>query len=76
MTHRPLLQAQKDKNEQIKSKDNAQFDGKGVAHKKFVPQGHSVNAAYYVDVLERLQKREDEKRDLRHLTTPSPQHPM
>lgn len=33
------------------------FDSKGVVHKEFVPQGQTVNAAYYVDVLERLRKR-------------------
>lgn len=33
------------------------FDAKGVVHKEFVPQGQTVNAAYYVDVLERLRKR-------------------
>ena len=33
------------------------FDAKGVVHKEFVPQGQTVNAAYYVDVQERLRKR-------------------
>ena len=33
------------------------FDAKGVVHKEFVPQVQTVNAAYYVDVLERLSKR-------------------
>jgi hypothetical protein len=33
------------------------FDAKGVVHKEFVPQGQTVNAAYYMDVLERLRKR-------------------
>jgi len=28
-----------------------------VVHKEFVPQGQTINAAYYVDVLERLRKR-------------------
>lgn len=33
------------------------FDAKGVVHKEFLPQGQTVNAPYYVDVLERLRKR-------------------
>lgn len=33
------------------------FDARGVVHKEFVPQGQTVNAAYYVDVLESLRKR-------------------
>lgn len=31
--------------------------GNGMVHKEFIPQGQKVNAAYHVDVLERLQKR-------------------
>ncbi|XP_070600301.1 sterol O-acyltransferase 2-like [Erythrolamprus reginae] len=30
---------------------------KGVVHKEFVPQGQTVNTAYYVDELERIRKR-------------------
>lgn len=33
------------------------FDAKVVVHKEFVPQGQTVNATYYVDVLDRLRKR-------------------
>ena len=33
------------------------FDAKGIVHKEFVPQGQTVNAAYYVDVLEKLRRR-------------------
>lgn len=33
------------------------FDNERVVHKGFVPHGQTVTAIYYVDVLERLQKR-------------------
>lgn len=33
------------------------FDAKGVVHKEFVPEGQTVNATYYVKVLDRLRKR-------------------
>ncbi|CAK9813190.1 hypothetical protein ANTPLA_LOCUS7740 [Anthophora plagiata] len=33
------------------------FDHQGVVHKEFVPPGKTVNAQYYVEVLERLRKR-------------------
>lgn len=33
------------------------FDGNGVIHKEFVPPGQTVNAKFYVKVLERLRKR-------------------
>ncbi|XP_023701373.1 uncharacterized protein LOC111861214 [Cryptotermes secundus] len=33
------------------------FEAKGVVHKEFLPQGQTVKAPYYVDVLERLRKR-------------------
>ena len=33
------------------------FDNRGVAHKKFVPQGQTFNQKYYREVLERLRKR-------------------
>jgi hypothetical protein len=33
------------------------FDAKGVVRRVFVPQGQTINAAYYVDVLERLRKK-------------------
>lgn len=32
------------------------FNAKDVIHKEFVPQGHTVNSAYYDDMLERLKK--------------------
>ena len=33
------------------------FDNRGVAHKKFVPQGQTFNQKYYREVLELLRKR-------------------
>jgi len=33
------------------------FDSRGIVHKLFVPQGQTVNHAFYKDVLERLRKR-------------------
>ncbi|PNF36801.1 hypothetical protein B7P43_G09634 [Cryptotermes secundus] len=33
------------------------FDVKGVVHKEFLPQGQTVNAPYYVNVLQGLRKR-------------------
>jgi len=33
------------------------FDAKGVVHKEFVPQEQTINATYYVEVLDRLRKR-------------------
>jgi len=33
------------------------FDARGVVHKAFLPQEQTVNAAYYMDVQERLRKR-------------------
>jgi len=32
------------------------FDQKGIVHKEFVPPGQTVNAAFYVEVLKRLQE--------------------
>ena len=32
------------------------FDQKGIIHKEFVPPGQTVNAAFYVEVLKRLQE--------------------
>ncbi|XP_011859721.1 PREDICTED: histone-lysine N-methyltransferase SETMAR-like [Vollenhovia emeryi] len=33
------------------------FDRRGVVHREFVPPGQTVNASFYVDVLDRLRKR-------------------
>jgi len=33
------------------------FDGQGVAHKEFVPEGKTVNSEFYKGVLDRLLKR-------------------
>ena len=33
------------------------FDSRGIVHKEFVPPGHTVNHAFYKDILERLRKR-------------------
>jgi len=33
------------------------FDTEGVVHRQFVPEGHKVNAEFYVGVLDRLLKR-------------------
>ncbi|KAL1129330.1 hypothetical protein AAG570_013859 [Ranatra chinensis] len=38
----------------VKAKLIVFFDAKGVVHKEFLPQGQTINAAYYEDVLERL----------------------
>jgi hypothetical protein len=32
-------------------------DSQGVVHKKFVPEGKTVNAEFYKGVMDRLQKR-------------------
>ena len=59
MAHPGVPETEKGQDEQIQSENNVDclFDAKGVVHKEFVPQGQTVNAAYYVDVLERLRKR-------------------
>jgi len=33
------------------------FDWQGVIHKEFVPEGETINAVYYKDVMERLLNR-------------------
>jgi len=33
------------------------FDWQGVIHKEFVPEGETINAAYYKGVMERLLNR-------------------
>ena len=33
------------------------FDSKGIVHKEFLPSGQTVNAAFYVEVLQRLRNR-------------------
>ncbi len=33
------------------------FDSEGIIHRKFVPEGQTVNATFYVQVLDRLCKR-------------------
>jgi hypothetical protein len=38
------------------------FDQKGFVHKKFVPPGPTVNAAFYVKVLRRLRENVQRKR--------------
>ena len=38
------------------------FDQKGIVHKEFVPPGHTVNAAFYVEVLKRLRENMRKKR--------------
>ncbi len=40
----------------VKGKDNADFvfDNKGVIHHKYVPEGQTVNATFYVQVLNHL----------------------
>ena len=38
------------------------FDQKGIVHKEFVPPGQTVNAAFYVEVLRRLQENVRRKR--------------
>ena len=41
----------------IKSLLIAFYDSKGLVHHEFVPQGQTVNAKFYLEVLERLRKR-------------------
>jgi len=38
------------------------FDQKGIVHKEFVPPGHPVNAAFYVEVVKRLRENARRKR--------------
>jgi len=38
------------------------FDQKGIFHKEFVPPGQTVNDAFYVEVLRRLQENVRRKR--------------
>jgi hypothetical protein len=35
---------------------NTFFDNQGVIHKEFVPQGHAINSAFYVEVIGRWLK--------------------
>lgn len=46
------------------------FDSKGVIHKEFVPQGQTVNAVYYVDMMERLRKKRWSGREKQCATNP------
>jgi len=59
VAHEQLTAPKESKNEQIKNKITliGFFDSQGVAHKKFVPQGQTVNKQYYREILERLRKR-------------------
>ena len=60
MAHYRVSSTKEGSNEQIKDEIDAHwffFDSKGVVHKGFVPPGQTVNAAFYVEVLERLKKR-------------------
>ena len=57
MAHPGVPEIEKGQDEQIQSENSVFFHAKGVVHKEFVPQGQTINAAYYVDVLERLRKR-------------------
>jgi hypothetical protein len=38
------------------------FDNKGIVHIKFIPQGHTVNKAHYVEMLKRLREAVHRKR--------------
>ena len=46
----------------IKSMLICLFDQKGIVHKEFAPPGQTVNAAFYVEVLKRLQENVRRKR--------------
>ena len=57
------------------------FDQKGIVHKEFVPPGHTVNAAFYVEVLKRLRenvrrKRPDQWRTTHSCSTMTMRQPM
>jgi len=57
------------------------FDHKGIVHKEFVPPGHTVNAAFYVEVLKRLRdnvrrKRPDQWRTTHGCSTMTMRQPM
>ena len=41
----------------IKSMLIVLFDSKGIVHREFLPLGQTVNAAFYVEVLQRLRNR-------------------
>ncbi len=40
----------------IKRKDDADFDSKAVIHHEYIPEGQTVNATFYVQVLDHLSK--------------------
>lgn len=43
------------------------FDSRGIIHKKFVPEGRTVNSKYYLEILKRLLARiKQMKPDLGH----------
>ena len=59
MAHPGIPETEKGQDEQIQSENNVDclFRRQGCGPQESVPQGQTVNAAYYVDVLERLRKR-------------------
>ena len=59
MAHPGVPETEKGQDEQIQSENSVDclFRRQGCGPQEFVPQGQTVNAAYYVDVMERLRKR-------------------
>jgi len=60
MAHICITTSEKSENEHVKNKIHAHllfFDSQGIVHTEFVPQEHTIDPFYYLEIPERLRKR-------------------